>query len=664
MSEQQQSARAPRAVHRTAIFTLPAPTRHTRVVLDRAFAAYDHAYSELLYVAYLRFSRGDDLQHGLVRGLDALRGLATYGIDEKTHTPRMNARTLSATLYAGEHLPPRAIEALSRQPSRLRQSAREHAGQTLMSYVALADLWLARDVASRGSPPAFPQRLRTGDVAAQRTTLLTELAHIADAPRRERLLVTALSTTREPLVSTIPFVGVADDYGCGLYYSEDRHTFYARLDLLPPESRHAAPLDMPGIFTSIKTGVHWMSEAERRRRSSIGGGMASASDAVPPPTGPHPLVQPPSSFGRRRGMLWVPLLLDAPTQSGKLSYHERTLRFTERAAYLPHRGMDATHPLPAVPVSAKLVRRSGPSSQQHAQQYVKQQRRNTETKSLPTYEFHVTFAIPPEAMASAASPAMPREQRPILAINRGLTNLYAAVVLSADGRTEISTFVADGKPLLARTAALERTRQQRQQRGAASMTARDRRQARIAADEIAICANQIAEVARTTGAQVVLEDLARFASGAALRATVLQPRARQQALRTLLNRRQFQALQHAIDARLALLGLPPIITVSAAYISRTCITCGQRDTRTRAEQMAQQQAAIGSGAAADPRLFVCPVCTAHHHIDLLAATNIGRKLVWLRTRRAQKLAQTPEGERMGWDQFASALAQRAAGGTV
>ena len=36
-------------VHRTAVFTLPQPTRHVRAVLDRAFRVYTAAYSALLH---------------------------------------------------------------------------------------------------------------------------------------------------------------------------------------------------------------------------------------------------------------------------------------------------------------------------------------------------------------------------------------------------------------------------------------------------------------------------------------------------------------------------------------------------------------------------------------------------------------------------------------
>jgi hypothetical protein len=247
------------------------------------------------------------------------------------------------------------------------------------------------------------------------------------------------------------------------------------------------------------------------------------------------------------------------------------------------------------------------------------------------------------------------EQRPILGINRGLLNLYAAALLTPDGRVETASFAASGAELLARQAGLEKARVRRQQQGRERRhsSARDRRQSRIANHEINVCANQIVEVARSARAQVVLEDLSAFASGAAVRATRLSaPRARTAAFRTLLGRRQFEALRTAIDQRLVLVGLPPARVISAAYISQTCTRCGTRETRSYAER---QAAAQQSGETFDPRTFICPRCGERRDIDMLAAVNIGRKLVWLRQRRDEKAAGVAEGARTGWDDWLRAL---------
>lgn len=620
----------PAEIHRTAMFTLPTPTRHARAALERAFREYTHAYETLLEVAWRRYGATDDIPAGRVTGLEALRGAATYALDERTSAPRLNARTLTKRIFTGEQLPPQAVEALTRLPSRLRQSAREHAGQTLLSYVALTDAWLALEPAQRalqrGGAPRFPHRRRAGEAEAQRQETLDALATLADDRRHERALVTTLLTTKEPLPPAIPFVGISDDYGCGLYYQAETDTFYARLDILTPTSRYTRPLAMRGVYTSLKTGERWASAAEIARRQEAGESVEGLR-----------------SFGRRSGIVWLPIKLDEPSGQQTISYHQRPLRFT-RAAYLPQPAANATAgaqagaaPALAEPVSAKLVRRQTSGGQAGTKVW---------------YQLHVAFALPKEALDAAAMPdGLRPEQRPILGINRGLLNLYAAVLLTADGREETATFAASGAELLARQAALEKARVRRQQQGKERRhnSARDRRQSRIASHEINVCANQIVEVARRARAQVVLEDLSGFASGAAMRDTrVPAPRARAAALRTFLGRRQFEALHTAIDQRLALVGLPPARVISAAYISQTCTRCGARETRSYAER---QAAAQQSGETFDPRTFICPRCGNRRDVDTLAAVNVGRKFVWLRQRRDEKAAGVAEDTRTGWDEW-------------
>ena len=592
-------------IHRTAVFTLPQPTHRARARLERAFRDYTHAYETLLYVAYLRYGERDDLVAGASAGLDALREEATFAVDEKTGRPRMNARTLSAALFRGEELEPRAVEALARLPSRLRQSAREHTGQTLMSYVALADAWLQESPAQRGGAPQFPRRRRPADVAVERHETLAELASLADNRKREAALVARLLTTREPSASAIPFVGVADDYGCALYYCAETAGYYARLDIGAPSARDAGPLAMHGVYTQIKTGELWASERHLRDLRERGVDVSGVQ-----------------SFGRRAGCVWLPIKLDE-AHGARASYHRRALRFT-RAAFLP----DPTSGVaPAEPVSAKLVRQ--------------------QTRDKTWYQFHVTFALPAEALDAPDDVAS--EERPLLGINRGLFHLYAAALMSPDARTELASFAAGGRELLARQVAMERARRLRQQRGKQPLRSRDRRQSRIATHEIHICANQIVEVARRARAQVVFEDMTSFASGAALRGATAAPRARQAALRSLLNRRQFEKLRELVDLRLALVALPPTWAVSAAYISQTCTACGERDRRSLEERRA---AALQAGRIFDPRTFRCPSCGAEVDVDALAAVNVARKRIWLGTRAAEKRAGMSEQARTPWETFA------------
>jgi len=556
-------------IHRTAVFTVHHPTRHVRAVLERAFRAYTDAYTTLLRAA----TRHD---------LDALRGMATYALDPKTQRPRMNARALARRLFTRDDLPPSVAAALAPLPSRLRQSVKEHVGQSLMSYVALADAHAEAEQAEQaeeaargaqaagarpaepadgerahppphpsrtrraqaGTPPmpSAPSRRRRMDVEPTRRRALESLAQLADAPRRERELVADLLRTREAEPVAIPFVGISTAYGCGLYYQRENRRFYARLDVLSPKSRAARPIALRGRYVDLKTGAIYTAHASQPATAAAGAGTegaggadgAGAEEAEGTKGGTE-------TFGRGCGSLLVLLAFGR--------YHEETLRFT-RAAFLPQRGTDPRHPEPAEPAAAKLVRRI--------------------IRGEVRYQLHVSFRLPDP-------PPRVREEderRPILALNRGLYHLYSAVVTSPDATQEIAPgFAASGTELLRAQAALEGARREAQRRGKAGgarppTSTRDRRQRRIAGHHVATAANQIVEQALQHGAQVVCEDLGTFASGRALVWATRHPvRARQNALRALLNRRQFEALRRAIDARLEVAGLPPVRLVPAAGIS-------------------------------------------------------------------------------------------------
>ncbi len=302
------------------------------------------------------------------------------------------------------------------------------------------------------------------------------------------------------------------------------------------------------------------------------------------------------------------------------------------AAFLPQRGTDASAPAPARPVSAKLVRRVRVRDGGGVQ-----------------YQFHVAFAMPappPDGLEDAT--------RPLLAINRGLHHLYAAVVTPPDAARVLEAFAASGAELGAVQAAMERRRAERQRAGEAPMThtrgARDRRQARIAAHHLALCANAIVAAATRHRAQVVLEDLTSFAPGHALRSLDAKPAARRAGLRQMLNRRQFQRLAQLVDQRLEVAGLPLVRTVSGSYISQTCPACGHRDAANRAE------GTDGGGANGAPqwRVFRCVRCGADGDVDTVAAANVARKLVWLRLRGVEKKAGVAESERTSWDAWAHA----------
>lgn len=589
------------SVHRTAWFAIHHPTRHVQAVLERAFRDYTDAYTELLFVA-ARFDLG------------ALRSMATYALDARTGAPRMNARTLSQRLFLRPDLPPQVSSVLSRLPSRLRQSVKAQVGQTLMSYVVLADAALRShhgNIASHGKQaqaplPSFPSRLRRRDTEAERQHALLELSQLADHHGRERELAAILQRTRLPTMIPVPFVGVSHDYGCGLYYQDENRTFYARLDVVAPSSHAARPIHLRGCYRDIKTGIRYKAE-EHRTPDDIAAGIAS--------------------FGGRSGSLLVPLELDR-------AFHEQTLRFTQ-AAFLPQRGTDKRHPAPSEPVHAKLTRKV--------------------VRGKVSYALHVTFAMPlrAEAQERAALPYQERvrldAKRPLLAINRGLYHLYSAVVTSCDGRQILAELAADGRELLRAQQAIENIRRVHQERGVSVMPGRDRRAGQVAAQHVAIAANQIARMAAQFGAQVVLEDLQSFTHTAKHQTHQAVPPAqgknrRTRALHTMLNRRQFEALHQAIDSRLDMLGLPRCQLVGAAYISQTCPRCGARDPHN-----AQNRA--------NPRTFLCVCCSYQADIDQVAAHNVARKLVWLRLRSAEKGASIPERERTPWEAFARDFAR-------
>jgi hypothetical protein len=589
-------------VHQTAVFVVHRPTRHVRAALERAFRDYTSAYTELLH-ACRRYSPDD------------LRGMATYALDAKSGRPRMSARTLSHRLYADPAVARTLAGVAAPLEARLRQSVREHVAQTLMSYLALGDAHGehavdADDTArAAGGAPSYPARLRPREAETSRVAALAALADLPDDLPRERELVAALKRTRRAGAVAIPFVGVDARYGCGLYHCRETGRFYARLDVVGRGSRLGRPITARGHYTEVKTGVVY--QAGHQIGHQIGHQVGA------PEAGRGGV-----SFGRGGKSVLVPL------EMGRR--HERSRRWLH-AAFLPQRGVfDHTHPAPAIPISAKLVRRpSGMPGTSSSSMDT--------SRVLPLYELHVAFALP---VPPRGADGLTEEARPLLAINRGICHTYAAVVTDAQATQAFGAFVASGQTLRAQQEALERVRRARQQRGA-HIPAGDRRQSRLAEHHVALCANQLVELAVCHRAQVVMEDLSAFAGGRAIRQVAARPQGRRAALRAILNRRQFEALRRAVDGRLALVGLPPVRTVPAAWISQTCLACGHRDAGNRDPD--------------EPRLFRCGRCGCSGDVDVLAAANVARKLAWLRARGRpqQQTAGGLEEVRTTWDAFAA-----------
>jgi hypothetical protein len=577
----------PQAIHRTAVFRVYHPTRHERAVLDRAFRDYTSAYTELLHAA-----RG--------YSVDQLRGLATYEL--KDGKLRQSARALSKRLYSDPRVAKTTRGVCSVLESRLTQSVKEHVAQTLMSYVALSDA--AVEDPKRGGVPEFPSRLRAYLIDQTREQALGEIAALGGTSRlREQEVFARLQQTRQGQAVAIPFVGIDPRYGCGLYLHQETNTYFARLDIVHPEARLARPITMRGIFTDIKTGERWQSgrvSPEDQTQTQEGQGQAQGGQGGL------------NSFGRGGKSILVHLALGRG--------RERRLRFTQ-AAYLPHRGIfDKTGPLPARPVSAKLVRKS-----------------DRRAEGGWRYEMHVSFEIP-----APVKDTLTPQQRPLLAINRGIHALVAGVVTAPNGHAITGTFAVSGRELRSLQETYERVRRERIQR-AGRLRAPDRRQSRVAEHHVAQLANQVVEMAVRYRAQVVMEDLANFATGHAIRHLSAKPAPYKATLRAILGRRQFQAVHDAINQRLSLVGLPPIQTVGASYISQTCWTCGAVAPLER----------MPDGPGSDPRVVRCRTCGAQGDVDVIAAGNVARKLAWLRLRGEEKKASLPEGQRTPWAVYAA-----------
>lgn len=430
----------PRTIHRTAVLTLHNPTRHARAALDRAFRHYTAAYTECL--------------HACERQYDAptLLSLASYRWDSHSGKPVMNARTLAKRLFSAEAAPVVArtyAAAAAPLEGRLRQSLREHVAQTLLSYAMLYQAWsqhgstrMARGngeapgeeeeaaettplrAAVEGSASRFPSRLRQSDLTPTLHTALAQLAQLADNRVREREVIAQLQRTRQAETVAIPFVGVAAAYGCGLYLNRETNRFYARLDIVGSSSHLGHPITARGRYVDLKTGILTVSEGSEDQR------------ALPEA----------ATFGRGCKSILVPL------EMGR--WHEEAQRWSVLpgapdvamlpVAYLPQRGDDPRQPEAATPVSAQLVRHA---DHRRAGGY--------------RYELHVAFSMP----APKPEIVLPPHMRPLLAINRGIRHLYAAVVATPDASCALDVQVTSGKELLALQQAHEHARQARQQRG-------------------------------------------------------------------------------------------------------------------------------------------------------------------------------------------------------
>lgn len=232
------------------------------------------------------------------------------------------------------------------------------------------------------------------------------------------------------------------------------------------------------------------------------------------------------------------------------------------------------------------------------------------------FELHVTFKF--------SAPAI--ETKVCLGVDRGIYNLASWSAIDADGRTMAENNV-DGRALRFVQKQLER-RQRRQQRRGRRFTGQAKRHA---ADEaVHVAANAIVAAAQTHCAQVIMENLAPLASRGSKR--------RRSNFNRVLNRSQYQKLQHVLAYKLAGAGLPKAREVHPGYTSQTCPACGHCDSKNR------EKVPVADGFKMD--LFRCQSCGYRHDADLNAARVIALKRLWRDSLspalRATPMAQVPE----------------------
>lgn len=636
-------------IHRTAVFTLHRPTRRVRAILDHALVAYTRAYTTALH------SFGDETP-------EELRAMATIGVDTAGEL-RMHYRQLARALYR-RHVP--AIDAaLMPLEGGIRESFWFHVARTFLSYAALATradsssqagsttsspsvpeatsaktgapsaatlplgsisppstsgatrgAALTMPVPRSGSASAGsrqwrqahvspPARLRLEDGERLRLAGLRRLAQLADNREEELRCRNLLQHTAAPRLVPIPFCRIDPERHCALFYNPDTKRYYARLHVISFRSRRGRAITMAGRYVDLRSGQVYMRQEDARHWSGI------------------------RSFGRSRSSILVPL------EMGR--WHQSPQRFTE-TAFLPPSGVhagsggsnqsngsDASGACAerAVPVCAWLVKRG------------------------ETYRLHVVFRFP----------APPRlSTRALLGIDRGMTCLAAGAVVSADTRQVIETVLIDGRTLSARLRKVEDITSHRQRRGC---VVRGRQRSQEATAAVHAAANQLVELARAHHAQVVMEDLLHLAAPRRARASMLidshllpthQHRSTRRGgrsgrhidvkrsnLNAMLPRRQYQKLIHAVNARLALVGLPKVQLVSPAYTSLTCSQCGHVSRENRSLD--------------DRQRFHCAACGYETHADIQAGISIARKTLWLAQRKRESHANVPLAARTSWPTF-------------
>lgn len=563
--------------YRTAVFTLHRPTRHVCAVLDNAFMAYTRAYTTALH-AFRALTPEEALE------------LATWGMDS-TGRPQRSSKKLESRLFTSP--PPSVTAALQPLQHNLREGVREQVGRTFFSWAQLitktrAGAVTATDKKAHVHPRSSiartssgdvtrPSRARPGDGERLRHAALHEIVSLADDEHAERALRDRLQRTADPSVVGLVFVRIAANRTCGLFYNATTRRFYARLFVVPWRSKHARRITAAGQYQDVRTGEVYL----------------RTEDAAP--------WQGMRSFGASRASILVPL------EMGR--WHEAPQRFSgipllSRPPLTPSSDADASV---AVPIEAALVKR-GPGQ----------------------YDLHVVFRLPLPPRRSVTT---------LLGIDRGIGALAAGAVVSLDTRQVIAELRYDGREMAERLRTAEQAVATGQQRGRRMRA--PRRRTRIGDQYVAQCANAIVALADAHTAQVVMEDLSTFSTPHRPPRPAGRTAMPQSNYRRMLTRRQYQKLLLAVNARLPLVGLPPVRLVSPSYTSITCSRCGLVDRHNRDPKARERFHCVGCGFVGDA--------------DVQAGINIARKAHWLDRRIAEAHADVPTVQRTPWATFVAEL---------
>lgn len=128
-------------------------------------------------------------------------------------------------------------------------------------------------------------------------------------------------------------------------------------------------------------------------------------------------------------------------------------------------------------------------------------------------------------------------------------------------------------------------------------------------------ANSIIEVAKRHNSQVVIEDLTAIKNGSHHKRAI---GVRKSNFSRMLSRQQYGKLEFMLEYKLPMVGLPKPKLVRAAYTSMTCPVCGCCDKANRNKDNSISRA-----------VFKCTNCNFKEHSDLVGATNIAGKSMWL-----------------------------------